>query len=212
MKIEIKWHLTSYFCAIALVTCYLYLKYAVREPYPFNLITWWGGSGILIQAGQWWRLITCQFIEISFFEVIVDLIVIYIFYTRYEKIWGSIRTLIVLLVSAIVGSLYGLYFNPFEFMYGASLCGCGIIGGLERMYLPQFRSLWGQNRFKLIILCLLIPYFAVVDYDGGLIGYHLISIATGAVITSIFIYMKGFNPVIIRCVGSSSPSEIVKHY
>jgi rhomboid protease GluP len=57
-----------------------------------------------VWAGQWWRLITCGFVHFGMLHILFNMINLYVLGPLVERMFGSIRFLILYLVAGIAGS------------------------------------------------------------------------------------------------------------
>jgi rhomboid protease GluP len=93
-----------------------------------------GMHGFMMEDGEYYRLITAAFLHFSFSHVLNNMFVGALLGARLENIVGSIRFLILYLVSAVganaVSLLYYSRFDPTSLSAGASGAVFGIVGGL----------------------------------------------------------------------------------
>lgn len=93
-----------------------------------------GMHGFVGEDGEYYRLLTAAFIHFSFSHVMNNMLVGAVLGQRLENIVGSIRFVILYLVSAVganvVSMLYYSRFDPTSLSAGASGAVFGIVGGL----------------------------------------------------------------------------------
>ncbi len=93
-----------------------------------------GMHGFVGEDGEYYRLLTAAFIHFSFSHVMNNMLVGAVLGQRLENIVGSIRFVILYLVSAVganvVSMLYYSRFDPASLSAGASGAVFGIVGGL----------------------------------------------------------------------------------
>ena len=93
-----------------------------------------GMHGFVGEDGEYYRLLTAAFIHFSFSHVMNNMLVGAVLGQRLENLVGSIRFVILYLVSAVganvVSMLYYSRFDPASLSAGASGAVFGIVGGL----------------------------------------------------------------------------------
>ena len=66
----------------------------------------------LVQAGQWWRLITPVFVHIGFAHILINSITLYFIGLYIEQLFGHWRMLVIYFVSAVAGNLLSAFGFP----------------------------------------------------------------------------------------------------
>lgn len=101
-----------------------------------------------ITHGEYWRFLTCTFLHGNLFHLLLNLTALYIFGLELESIFGTIRFLLVYLISSWGASLSSYAFSS-GVAIGASGAVFGIIGGIIIFFYRQKEKLSGANlRFK----------------------------------------------------------------
>src|SRR5690606_8231952 len=100
---------------------------------PFNpdvpsLIKFGGNYKILTVNGEWWRLITYQFVHYGIIHLFFNIIFLTIIAKLLEKILGSWMFLLIYICSGIFGGLVSLYFQDYLVSVGASGSIYGMYG------------------------------------------------------------------------------------
>lgn len=142
----------------------------------------------LIQAGQWWRLITPIFVHIGLMHILVNGVTLFYLGGLTERIFGHWRFALLYLVSGFTGNLASAAFNAGGLAAGASTSLFGMMGAFLmlydgfrdepgiRMLARQFVMLAALN----IVFDLFMPGVDIFGHVGGFVGGFLIAYALGA--------------------------------
>ncbi len=85
--------------------------------------------GLLVQAGQYWRLLSGTFLHASLIHLLFNMLVLFDVGPAVEEMYGQARFLTLYVVSGVAGSLASYWWHfPFAFMVGASGALFGLIG------------------------------------------------------------------------------------
>jgi membrane associated rhomboid family serine protease len=79
---------------------------------------------------QWWRLLTCCFVHIGFFHVAVNMFALYSVGPILERLWGSMRFLLLYLVSGVCGSCVMVLSNLLAHEGGGGAGASGALWGV----------------------------------------------------------------------------------
>jgi rhomboid protease GluP len=143
--------------------------------------------GSLVVAGQWWRIVTAMFLHFNWLHIGTNAYSLYIVGGLVEPAFGSWRTLIIYLLSGILGGLFLLLLMPLN-VVGAGASGAifGLLGATVVLgfFLPRGarRGLlsWAIGIFVLNIgFDLFDPAIAIWDHVGGFVGGLLLAWALG---------------------------------
>jgi rhomboid protease GluP len=146
-------------------------------------------TGISVQAGQWYRLVSSMFVHFSMIHILLNMISLWSLFVV-ELIFGTRPFLVLYGLSGIVGNLISvLLMDPFVITGGASGAVFGIFGaifaisfqggGLNKVLRNQMILLLAAN----LILDLSHPDINLVAHLGGLI--------TGIVFTLVYKQIRG---------------------
>jgi membrane associated rhomboid family serine protease len=91
----------------------------------------------LTHAGQWWRLLTSIFLHFGLFHIALNMWVLYVNGRVAERIFGSLRYLVIYLVAGIAGSVASLLWHPIVNGAGASGAIFGILGAMIAFFLKR---------------------------------------------------------------------------
>src|SRR5690625_1872498 len=129
-----------------------------------------------IVDGQWWRIISSMFLHIGFFHIFMNMLALYYLGHAVERIFGTLRFLIIYMLAGIGGGLASFAFT-IQVSAGASGAIFGVFGALfffGAMHKQLFLQTMGRN--LLIIIGINIVFgFVVPQIDnsahlGGLIS------------------------------------------
>lgn len=91
----------------------------------------------LTLAGQWWRLLTSIFLHFGLLHIALNMWALYANGRVAERIFGSIRYLVIYLVAGLTGSVVSLLWHPVVNGAGASGAIFGILGALLAFFLKR---------------------------------------------------------------------------
>jgi membrane associated rhomboid family serine protease len=155
------------------------------------------GGGWL--KGEWWLLLTSCFIHIGAMHILANMYALYRVGGEVERMWGSVRYLVIYLFAGLGGSCLALGLAPREVMAGASGAICGVLGAeavwvlCNGRHLP--RSLARELRRNLLINGVLITFISLmpgVSWQG-----HLGGALTGAAV-ALVMQVQRFGPSPLR--------------
>ncbi|NVY96921.1 rhomboid family intramembrane serine protease [Lactobacillus sp. DCY120] len=130
---------------------------------------------LLVAHGQWWRLITPMFVHIGWQHLLLNAITLYFIGLNLEPLYGSLRFLILYLLTGIGGNLFSFAVGASGISAGASTALFGLFGlyvalGVTFRENPVIRQ-WSRQFGVLIILNLGLDLFTPgIDLWGHLGG------------------------------------------
>ncbi|MBM7635508.1 rhomboid family intramembrane serine protease [Streptococcus saliviloxodontae] len=141
------------------------------------------GDFVRYAPSQIWRLVTPIFVHIGWEHFIMNSLTLYFVGSMAERVWGSLRFLLLYLLSGIMGNLFTLLLTPGVVSAGASTSLFGlfaafaVVGYYGRSpYLQQV----GKSYLALIIMNLFVNLFmtnvGMAGHIGGAIGGLLASL------------------------------------
>lgn len=140
----------------------------------------------LIAEGQWWRLLTPVFLHIGVVHLLFNEYALWIFGREVERLFGSLRFLVIYILAGLFGSLASFAFSP-ALSAGASGAIFGIIGALAAFFLRNRARFGEMGRRQLSGLIAVIGLnlflgFTIAGIDnfghiGGLVGGFLLGLA-----------------------------------
>jgi membrane associated rhomboid family serine protease len=130
--------------------------------------------GPLVQAGDWWRLITSAFMHYGPFHLLINMYGLYFAGSLLERAIGQWRFLLLYLVSGLAGSAGALVWSPNGLTLGASGALFGILGALfvleRRGHLATEGQIAGLIIINLVFTIAFARLISVGGHFGGLIG------------------------------------------
>lgn len=135
-------------------------------------------SPSLIDAGQWWRLLTPILVHGSVFHIMMNMFILYLYGPNVEQAFGTFRFVVMFLLSGLLGSAFSYAFPPDNPSVGASGAIFGVVGVLlVYLYIrrrSQFMAehLRGLTGFLILnlILGFVFPSIDIFAHIGGLLG------------------------------------------
>jgi rhomboid protease GluP len=100
------------------------------SPDGSDTIRWGSNFGPMTMGGQWWRLFTSLFIHFGIIHLALNMFVLLSSGAVIERLFGSVRFLLLYLCAGLSGSMASLLWNPVVNSAGASGAIFGIFGGL----------------------------------------------------------------------------------
>ncbi|WP_042223452.1 rhomboid family protein [Oceanobacillus manasiensis] len=153
-----------------------------------NLIASGAKYNPAIIAGEWWRIISSMFLHIGVLHLMMNMLAVYYLGSTVERIYGSIRFIIIYFLAGIGGGIASFAFS-FNVSAGASGALFGLFGALlffGLIYKKIFFQTMGRG--VLIILAINIVFgFLVpqIDYSA-----HLGGLTAGFIVSAI-IHLPG---------------------
>jgi rhomboid protease GluP len=153
---------------------------------PSNAVLFFLGAKVnqLIQAGEYWRLITSMFLHASLIHVGVNCYSLYAIGPQTERFYGTPRFLALYFISGLAGGVASYAFSASAGV-GASGAIFGLVGGLAAFYYVS-RGLLGEiSRQQLGSLISIIMINLFIGFSsGGLIDNfaHMGGLAGGLLV------------------------------
>jgi membrane associated rhomboid family serine protease len=140
------------------------LPIAFRDQYPYRPENFGADWGLLTLSGQWWRLVSANFVHINLSHLVLNLIGLWILGKRVERLLGHWLFLLFYLTCGMLGNLVIVALRPDVISYGASLCVASLAGIIVTTYTLQIKHLLLSTKWKL---------GALVLYSGCLVWKEL---------------------------------------
>jgi membrane associated rhomboid family serine protease len=173
-----------YLVLLTAIGVYLMVR-ASTLPHYFVAIHYGATYSPLIVAGAYWRLLVATFMHMDPLHLTFNAMFIYRFGSMLEGIIGKWRMIFVIMVSALMGSLFGFAFSP-HFSVGASGAAYGFMGVLlflgfemRKMFMPMIRRLVIPMIVASVLFSLFIPNIDHFGHLGGFIGGFLAAAIVG---------------------------------
>jgi membrane associated rhomboid family serine protease len=87
--------------------------------------------------GQWWRLLTSMFLHFGLIHIAFNMLALYVNGTVAERIFGSLRYLVIYVVAGLCGSVASLLWHSQVNSAGASGAIFGVLGAMIAFYLRK---------------------------------------------------------------------------
>lgn len=155
---------------------------------PAKLVEWGGNLAVLVQDGQWWRLLSAMFLHSSLKHLAGNMVVLYVLGTHVERFFGTRGFLLIYIGAGLIGSATSLHFAAQTAVsVGASGAVFGVGGALlaavvrHRRHLPE--GIHARLRTDAIVMIgySLVQGFLATRVDnaahvGGLLGGVLLGL------------------------------------
>jgi membrane associated rhomboid family serine protease len=127
---------------------------------------------VLVQLGEWWRLITAAFLHIGPVHLAVNMLGLLLFGSELERQLGRWRFLGLYLVSALGGATaIQLFGHPGGYVAGASTAIYGLLGALGVLLLASRQDIRGLLTLLAInVFISFLPGVSLLGHLGGLVA------------------------------------------
>jgi membrane associated rhomboid family serine protease len=106
-------------------------------PDPRIMIQLGTNFGPLTLDGQWWRLLTSMFLHFGLIHIAFNMLALYVNGSVAERIFGSLRYLVIYLVAGLCGSVASLLWHSQVNSAGASGAIFGVLGSMIAFYMRK---------------------------------------------------------------------------
>jgi len=155
------------------VVVFLLLPIVFKRDHPANPLAF--GAVYRFSAfphpQDWWRLITSSFVHIEFDHLVGNMVGLWIFGKRIEKLVGSLGFLAFYLGCAVLGNIIVLALHPNAGSYGASLEVVALAGAVLVIYGRKFLVL--STRAKCMWALLVFFLAGSIRYEFVVKHYYL---------------------------------------
>jgi len=150
------------------------------------LITFGAKINVLIQQGQWWRLVTPIFLHIGFTHILMNMLTLYFVGMQLEAAFGHWRYLVIFLVAGVGGNVASFCFSD-SLSAGASTAIFGLFGAFMMLgesfwQNPGIRSLT-RTFMAFVVMNLAFDVFTpgidIAGHIGGLFAGFLVAYLVG---------------------------------
>jgi membrane associated rhomboid family serine protease len=149
---------------------------------------------VLVQLGQWWRVLTAAFLHIGPLHLVFNMLAVLIFGSELERQMGRWRFLALYLVSILGGAAaIQLFGTPVAAYAGASTAIWGLFGGLAVLMLVNRQDIRGLA--TLLVINIVISFLPGVSLVG-----HLGGLAAGVLVTAVMVVTRRRRPAQITGV------------
>ena len=100
----------------------------LMEPTSENLLKWGANFRPFTLQGEWWRLLTCCFLHIGIFHLLINMYALLYIGIMLEPLLGRTRYLVAYLLTGLLSSVASLAWNAYTVSAGASGAIFGVYG------------------------------------------------------------------------------------
>ena len=152
-----------------------------------ELIDIFGNNYVLVQAGQFYRLLTCMFIHGGIMHLLLNMYALYTIGPVVERYYGKSKYIFIYLVSGLLASIFSSVFMSADSVsMGASGAIFGLLGSIcyfTYYYRATLQAILRESIMPVIVINLIIgfilPSVDLVNHIGGLLGGILVSMGLG---------------------------------
>jgi rhomboid protease GluP len=146
---------------------------------PAVLLSLGGNAPVLVADGQWWRLLTANFLHASFLHFYLNSIALVVLGSMLERLVGAPRMLVISLMAGVTANIASAFGSNHAYSVGISGMVFGMMGALLALNLRSRRDLpagfhigWSSWVFLLGLNALisLLPMVDGLAHLGGLVG------------------------------------------
>ena len=142
-------------------------------------------NGFFVAQGEWWRILTSAFFHLGPIHLGMNMLVLYLYGSTVEGMYGPIEYALIYLLCAAGGSVLTILVDPGQFAAGASGAVFGIIGLLfvaarrhHAVLSRDARRVGSGFILYLLVFTFLVPGISWTGHIGGLLvgvvlGYFL---------------------------------------
>jgi membrane associated rhomboid family serine protease len=145
---------------------------------------------VLVDAGQWWRLVTAAFLHFGPLHLVLNMLALLVFGSQLEVQLGRLRFAAVYLLSVLGGAAaIQLFAAPNVFAAGASTGIWGLMGAFGVLALARREDLRGIVTLVAlnVVISVVVPGISLLGHLGGLVA--------GALGTAVFVLARR-NPAV----------------
>jgi membrane associated rhomboid family serine protease len=150
---------------------------------------------VLVQLGEWWRLVTAAFLHIGPVHLAMNMLGLLLFGSELERQLGRWRFLVLYVVSLLGGAAaIQLFGSPGGYVAGASTAIYGLLGALGVLLLANRQDVRGLLTLLAInVLISFLPGVSLLGHLGGLVA--------GAVTAAILVLTRRNRSAQITALG-----------
>ncbi len=111
------------------------------DPAPDELIAWGASFGPLVSEGQWWRLVSANYLHYGALHIGLNMYVLFRVGPLVERLLGNASFGVMYVLSGIAGSVASVSYHPVVVSAGASGAVFGVFGALLAIVLRQRDSI-----------------------------------------------------------------------
>lgn len=179
----------TYALLFGLAGIYLYQYASGALSDQFQLLNLGANSAVLVDAGQWWRLISANFLHGGFLHIFLNGIALLFLGLTLERLLGSWRFVLLYLVSALGGAIGSYYWTQAHLSVGSSTAIFGLLGAFLVVHLKFWRQLpppFRQTKTWWVVILTLNIGFSFVPFVDA--GGHFGGLFTGMIVAGLMLW------------------------
>ena len=156
----------------------------------YTLVKLGGKVGAYVDAGQYWRLLTCMFLHGGLIHLVFNMYALFVLGPQIERLFGRVKFIIIYFASGLSSSLFSYIFGPkWVVSNGASGAIFGLLGALLVFALKEKNRV---NRNVLNNLIFIVILNLVIGFSSNSIDNlgHIGGLVLGAVLSYVFLVTK----------------------
>ena len=156
---------------------------SVMEPSGPQLVAWGANYGPLTLSGQWWRLLSYNFVHIGILHIGFNMWCLWDLGALAESLYGTWTFGVIYMISGVAGGLLSVGWNPGRLSAGASGAIFGLAGALiAGFYFGEFSIPRPMIQMQLRSLLVFVGYNVIFGVMSGVTdnSAHLGGILAGA--------------------------------
>lgn len=134
----------------------------------------------LLSEGEWWRIITSQFLHVHFPHLLFNMLALLLLGGMLERDFGWRRLVALYLLSGVIGQLIGVVANPALVSSGASQATMGLAGGVAAGFVRQQYA--SASRLIILLAVVAVQFGLDLAAAGYIKAGHLGGFLAGALI------------------------------
>lgn len=115
------------------IIIFLFTAFLSRDIFSINtnvLVIYGAKFGPYIEAGQYYRLLTCAFLHGGLIHLLCNMYSLYILGPQINLVYGTLKYIVIYFISCITSSLMSFILSPYTISVGASGAIFGLMGAL----------------------------------------------------------------------------------
>lgn len=160
----------------------------ILEPSTLALLNWGADFGPLTLTGDWWRALTCNFVHIGVFHLLMNMYAFMFIGLWLEHLIGTRRMFVSYLLTGLCSAIFSLYMHPETISAGAS----GAIFGLYGIFLAflLFHGIEKSQRKPLLTSILIFVGYNLLYgmKDGVDNAAHIGGLLSGFLLGFIYVF------------------------
>lgn len=158
-RAAVTWTLISLNLISWLMVAWLYHLPPLKAHDSYLLLRVGAANGDSLSAGEWWRIITSQYLHVYFPHLVFNMTALLLLGAPLERAFGSVRFALLYAISGSIGQVVGIVAAPALVSSGASQAVMGVAGAAA---VTLFRRR-GAGAYLLTVLLVVVGIQAGLD-------------------------------------------------